>query len=77
MLLGWVPAERVLIWNTREALQPNPKRKHPIYYFKNKTDLNSYYENNQTDIFPTCNVIPSCVDDNNILVISPDNEKNN
>lgn len=75
VLLGWVPAERVLIWNTREALQPNPKRKHPIYYFKNKTDLNSYYENNQTDIFPSCNVIPSCVDDNNILVISPDNEK--
>jgi hypothetical protein len=75
VLLGWVPADRVLIWNTREALQPNPKRKHPIYFFKNKTNLNSYYENNQTDIFPSCNVIPSCVNENNILVISPDNEQ--
>jgi len=74
VLLGWVPAERVLIWNTREALQPNPKRKHPIYFFKNKTNMNSYYENNQTDIYPSCNVIPSCVNENNILVISPDNE---
>ncbi|KPA15763.1 conserved hypothetical protein, secreted [Candidatus Magnetomorum sp. HK-1] len=74
VLLGWVPAERVLIWNTREALQPNPKRKHPIYYFKKKDDLVSYYNNNQTDVFPSNKVIPSCEDSNNILVISPDNE---
>jgi len=74
VLLGWVPVERVLIWNTREALQPNPKRKHPIYYFKDKTVLKSYYAKHQTDIFPSCNTIPSCVDEKNILVISPDNE---
>jgi len=74
VLLGWVPVERVLVWNTREALQPNIQRKHPIYYFKKKADLVSYYNTNRTDVFPTCNVTPTCSNDDNILVISPDKE---
>lgn len=74
MFLGWVPAERVLIWNTREALQPNHKRKHPIYYFKKKSDLLAYYQSNQNDIFPNCANVPTCTDKEKLLVISPDTE---
>ncbi|KPA19201.1 conserved hypothetical protein, secreted [Candidatus Magnetomorum sp. HK-1] len=72
VFLGWVPAERVLIWNTREALQPNNKRKHPIYYFNKKSDLKSYYQTNKNDSFPDCTNISSCSDKDNLLVISPD-----
>jgi hypothetical protein len=79
IMLGWVPASRVLTWDTREALQPNPKRKHPIYYFKNKQDLISYYkahaDNNK---FPSCKNVPVCNNgqrqDKELLVIRPDNE---
>jgi len=43
VILGWVPENRILEWNTREALQPNENRQFPIYYFKNKSDLEAYY----------------------------------
>jgi len=79
IMLGWVPASRVLTWDTREALQPNPKRKHPIYYFKNEADLKSYYnvhaDNND---YPTCDNVPECNRENRqdkeLLVIRPDYE---
>jgi len=79
IMLGWVPASRVLTWDTREALQPNTKRKHPIYYFKNEKDLKSYYnvhaDNND---YPTCDNVPACKRENRadkeLLVIRPDYE---
>ncbi|KPA19197.1 hypothetical protein MHK_000582 [Candidatus Magnetomorum sp. HK-1] len=79
MMLGWVPATRVLTWDTREALQPNTKRKHPIYYFKNEKDLKSYYEKHiDNNTFPTCDNVPSCKNsqptDKELLVIRPDYE---
>ena len=43
VILGWVPANRILEWNTREALQPNEERHYPIYFFKNKPDLEDHY----------------------------------
>ena len=79
MILGWVPAHRILSWNTREALQTNPNRKHPIYYFKSENDLQSYYKTHYSDNdFPTCNNVPSCRKNQRVskelLVISPDYE---
>jgi len=62
VILGWVPADRILEWNTREALQPNEKRQYPIYYFKNKSDLISYYRSNYKEREP----------DKKLLVIKPD-----
>jgi len=81
VMLGWVPASRVLTWDTREALKPNPDRKHPIYYFKNETDLKSYYQAHQKDNDnPTCSNVPSCKreqrTDDSLLVIRPDFENN-
>jgi hypothetical protein len=79
IMLGWVPASRVLTWDTREALQPNPKRKHPIYYFKNEKDLISYYNvhANNND-YPTCDNVPQCNrekrENKELLVIRPDYE---
>ncbi|KPA14615.1 conserved hypothetical protein, secreted [Candidatus Magnetomorum sp. HK-1] len=79
IMLGWVPASRVLTWDTREALQPNPQRKNPIYYFKNENDLQSYYNVHAEDnMYPTCENVPSCKrsnrDDKELLVIRPDYE---
>jgi len=62
VILGWVPADRILEWNTREALQPNEKRQYPIYFFKNKSDLIAYYDSNYKYREP----------DKNLLVIRPD-----
>jgi len=60
VILGWVPFERVILWNTREAFEPNTERKYPIYYFKEKKDLVDYYNKEyQNDITPTCDHIPS------------------
>ena len=80
-ILGWVPSERVFTWDTREAFQPNPDRKHPIYYFNNKKDLESYYAAHPfDDETPVCSNVPSCRDDRKnkqkreILVIKPDTE---
>ena len=79
VILGWVPANRIFVWNTREALQPNNLRKHPIYYFKNLKDIKSYYslpqENNE---IPDCRNIPLCSNNdktkntNDFLVVMPD-----
>jgi len=79
VLLGWVPADRILIWNTREALEPNKSRKHPIYYFEDKKYLDSYYSSHKySNEFPKCSNIPICLNkkmnNNNILVVSPDSE---
>jgi len=43
IILGWVPLGRVLLWDTRQALEPNIKRKFPIFYFKSSSDLQSFY----------------------------------
>ena len=45
IILGWVPVNRVLLWDTRQALEPNKKRKFPIFYFKSKTSLERFYKN--------------------------------
>jgi hypothetical protein len=74
-ILGWVPAERVFTWDTREAFQPSKDRKNPIYYFSNKEDMLSYYKAHPDDNqFPTCANVPSCKNqkDKELLVISPD-----
>jgi len=74
-ILGWVPAERVFTWDTREAFQPGKDRKHPIYYFSNKEDIQSYYQKHPNDNkFPTCDNVPTCKNkkDKELLVISPD-----
>ena len=78
-ILGWVPAERVFTWDTREAFQPGNNRKHPIYYFSKKEDLLSYYKSHPKDNeFPTCKNVPSCKKNKNegkdseLLVVSPD-----
>jgi len=74
-ILGWVPAERVFTWDTREAFQPSKDRKHPIYYFSNKKDMLSYYQKHpQDNKFPTCDNVPTCKNqkDKELLVISPD-----
>lgn len=74
-ILGWVPAERVFTWDTREAFQPSKDRKHPIYYFANKEDMQSYYQKHPKDNkFPTCDNVPTCKNrkDKELLVISPD-----
>jgi hypothetical protein len=74
-ILGWVPAERVFTWDTREAFQPSKDRKHPIYYFSQKKDMLSYYEKHPNDNqFPTCDNVPTCKkqEDKELLVISPD-----
>ena len=81
IMLGWVPAARVLTWDTREALQPNPGRKHPIYYFKNERDLTSYYRTHVADDkLPTCENVIECKKNNRkdeeLLVIMPDSENN-
>jgi len=80
-IIGWVPASRVLVWNTREAFQPNIKRKHPIYYFDNRKDLVCYYkEHPNDDATPVCDNISICRNNKKIrmnepiLVIQPDNE---
>jgi len=48
VILGWVPKNRILMWNTREALQPVEEsikkkerkvRETPIYYFPTKESL--------------------------------------
>jgi len=67
IILGWVPADRIYTWDTREALEPNIKRKHPIYYFKNKGDIISYYQAHQKD--------DDQKPDEDLLVILPDTEK--
>jgi len=64
IIIGWIPANRILKWDTREGLEPNIKRENPIYYFKNKKDLISYYKQHKYD-----NKSPK----KNLLVISPDN----
>lgn len=74
-ILGWVPAERVFTWDTREAFQPSKDRKNPIYYFSNKEDMQSYYQKHSNDNnFPTCDNVPTCknTQDKELLVISPD-----
>ena len=74
-ILGWVPAERVFTWDTREAFQPSKDRKNPIYYFSNKKDMLSYYQKHPDDNkFPTCDNVPTCKSqkDQELLVISPD-----
>ncbi|MBT6600395.1 MAG: hypothetical protein HOB32_01850 [Nitrospina sp.] len=43
VILGWVPVERVMLWETREAIEPNPERKQPIYYFRHSKDLEYFY----------------------------------
>jgi len=78
-ILGWVPAERVFTWDTREAFQPNIDRAHPIYYFKNEDDIKSYYSSHQNDDeFPNCKNVPTCSKskDSELLIISPDRDKN-
>jgi len=79
VLLGWVPAKRVLEWNTREAFQPHEERKHPIYFFNHKQDLYAYYQKHQReDLIPSCNDIPSCIKSKNgdysILPVLPEYE---
>jgi len=78
IILGWVSKERMLMWDTREALQPNIYRKHPIFFFKNKADLISYYSYNKIeDNLPTCDSVPACKNnrkDKELLVIRPDSE---
>ena len=61
VILGWVKFNRIMRWNTKEALQPNPTRKYPIYFFKRKDYLESYYKHNKSlcDI-PSCKNIPKC-----------------
>ena len=56
VMLGWVPYERILTWNTREALQPyinknkiNAHREKPIYYFKTEADLTNYQHGGNID----------------------------
>ena len=45
IILGWVPTNRVLLWDTRQALEPNGKRKFPIFYFKSGKYLEQFYQN--------------------------------
>jgi len=45
VILGWVEYNRFLLWNTREGLEPNYKRKHRIYPFENEQSLINYYYN--------------------------------
>jgi hypothetical protein len=45
IILGWVPTNRVLLWDTRQALEPNGKRKFPIFYFKTGAYLEQFYQN--------------------------------
>lgn len=47
-ILGWVPISRVLLWDTRQALEPNPKRKFPIFYFKSGSDLEHFYQSRKS-----------------------------
>jgi len=82
VIFGWVPVNRIITWDTREALQPNENRKHPIRYFNHKKDAISYYKKFKTsDIQPRCEIIPSCIDDmqyrdnNVLLVVDPDKKK--
>ncbi|KPA14614.1 hypothetical protein MHK_005178 [Candidatus Magnetomorum sp. HK-1] len=81
-MLGWVPISRVRLWCTREALEPNINRDYPIYYFKNKEDIESYYKDHDNDNkCPRCNNVPLCqrrstTKDDEILVIRPDFEDN-
>ena len=44
VILGWVPRARLMLWETREAIEPNPERKQPIYYFRHSKDLEKFYD---------------------------------
>ena len=60
VILGWIPFERVILWNTREAFEPNTERVYPIYCFKEKKDLIDYYNAEYpNEITPICGHIPS------------------
>ena len=45
VIKGWIPVKQVTRWKTREGLEPNPERKHPIYFFQKREDMNNYYRN--------------------------------
>jgi len=63
VIIGWIEANNVLNWNTREAFEPYEKRNKPIYFFKNKNYIESYYsvDKNRLNLpFPTCKNIPDC-----------------
>jgi len=76
VILGWIPFDRAMLWNTREAFKPNKNRIHPIYYFHKKEYLIDYYSNYSNDITPTCDNIPTCKkNSDHILVIHPDKVK--
>ena len=48
VILGWVPRARLMLWETREAIEPNPERKQPIYYFRHSKDLEKFYDLKKT-----------------------------
>jgi len=79
VILGWVKFDRIMRWNTREALQPDPNREYPIYFFKSKDYLESYYSNNK-DLCkpPACSNIPKCNSEkkHEIYEIMPETCKN-
>ncbi|CAN2040252.1 putative VWFA domain-containing protein [Candidatus Magnetomoraceae bacterium gMMP-15] len=45
VIKGWVEAKRTVRWKTREGMESNPKRHHPIFLFKDEEYLNNYYNN--------------------------------
>jgi len=68
IMLGWVPADRILTWDTREGFEPNTDRKHPIYYFKDKKDMVSYYQDHiHDDQVPRKDLLVICPDTKDLI----------
>jgi len=76
VIFGWVPKQRFVMWNTREGLQPKMDRKHPIYFFNRKEDLETYYNSpiSKKDILPTWEKVKSVKDRTSPLTTTVDNE---
>ena len=78
VILGWIPKNRMLLWNTREALELNTQRKIPAYFFKKEKDLRSYYDkysNSKIYPLPSCKDFENCKSDDPILAVKVDDDK--
>jgi len=75
VIIGWIPQKSMLIWHTREALELNPDRNIPAYFFTKKEYPVPYYQNfSVANKYPkpVCSIIPGCYNEEDVLVITKD-----
>jgi len=44
VIKGWVHKNHIIRWKTREGLEPNTQRTHPIFFFKDQDEMENFYK---------------------------------